>query len=157
MKRPAFTLVELLVYIGITAIVLVVFTNFAVTVTQNSARSKIIQELQQNARLSLDRLTQEVRGAQSVDSSTDYVGNLGTLVLNTTSGNRTFAVNAKNQLTLNTEPLTSLKVKVDKFKLDKDNTVPSTTKLTLTLSDTLSTPSQTISLTTSLIPHQLLY
>lgn len=155
MKRPAFTLVELLVYIGISAIAMVIFTNFAVTTSQNAARSKITQELQQNARLSLDRLTQEVRAARQIDSASfNPPLDPGTLILNQNSGpNHTFAV-INNALTLDTQPLTSPKVKVDHFILA--NTVPSVT-ITLTLSDTLSTPPQSITVSTSLIPHQRLY
>lgn len=157
MKRPAFTLVELLVYISISAIALVVFTNFAVTASQSAARSRITQELQQNARLVMDRLSQEIRGAQAIISTPqDFTD--GVLILTTATGPHTFAVNGSAALTLDSgsgaQELTGRKVTVSSFQLTDTNP---TVTIVLTLSDTISNPPQSITVSTSLIPHRQLY
>jgi type II secretory pathway pseudopilin PulG len=63
-----YTMIELLIYIGIVTAAILVFTNFMVDITKNSARAQVKQEVQQNARLILSRLTQEIRNAKQITS-----------------------------------------------------------------------------------------
>jgi prepilin-type N-terminal cleavage/methylation domain-containing protein len=63
-----FTLIELLIYMSIVTIGLVILTNFLADVTKNAARARTTQELQQNARLVMARLTQDIRTADSIDT-----------------------------------------------------------------------------------------
>jgi len=62
-----FTLIELLIYMSIVTLVVVVFSSFMVDVTKSAARAKTAKEVQQNARLILERLTQDIRKATDVD------------------------------------------------------------------------------------------
>ena len=65
-QSKGFTLMELLIYVGIATVAIVVFTNFMVDVTKNASKAKITQEVQQNARLLLSRMTQEIRTAKEI-------------------------------------------------------------------------------------------
>ncbi len=155
-KRQGFTLVELLVYISITAIALLIFINFMADTSANAARARIAQDLQQSSRLILDRLSQEVRSAATIDGSTNY-SDPGTLVLTTASGTHTFSVSS-GALQLNTGSgpvsLTSSNIMVTHF--DLQNTSPTVT-INLTLQSTLGTPIQSLQTSTSLLPHRNLY
>ncbi|MFH0952123.1 MAG: prepilin-type N-terminal cleavage/methylation domain-containing protein [Patescibacteria group bacterium] len=61
-----FTLIELLIYMGLVTIILLVLTNFAVDVTANAAHAKSAKEVQQNARILLASLSQEIRTAKTI-------------------------------------------------------------------------------------------
>ncbi len=75
MKRPGlkkkknesgFTLIELLIYMSLVSVTLLVLMNFVTDVTKSAAKTKITREIQQNARLVLSRITQDVRTAQTI-------------------------------------------------------------------------------------------
>lgn len=61
-----FTLIELIIYLGITTAALLVFTSFMVDVTKNATRAQTATEIQRNARIALSRITQEIRTAHAV-------------------------------------------------------------------------------------------
>jgi type II secretory pathway pseudopilin PulG len=65
-QQSGFSLIELLVYITITAVATVVFTAFTVDVINNAARLLIAKEVQQNARLVVSRITQEIKTADEI-------------------------------------------------------------------------------------------
>lgn len=65
-NRPGFTLVEILIYVSIITATLLVFTNFVFDVTRNIAASKEKQELHQNARLVIERISQDIRSASQI-------------------------------------------------------------------------------------------
>jgi len=65
-SRPAFTLMELLVYLGISTIVMLVASSFMVDISANAARNRASLEVQSNARLVISRLTQNIRTATSL-------------------------------------------------------------------------------------------
>lgn len=60
-----FTLVELLVYLGITSIALVVFMNFMVGIFANARRADAVQQQAENGRLIIAKMTQASRFANS--------------------------------------------------------------------------------------------
>lgn len=64
-----FTLAELIVYLSIVTIAILVFASFMVNVTKYASHSKVQREVQQNARLVLSRITQEIRTAASIDAA----------------------------------------------------------------------------------------
>ena len=72
-NEKGLTLMELLIYISISTIIVVVIMNFFTDVTINAAKVKITKEVQQNARLMLSRMTQEIRSAQAVDFALDKI------------------------------------------------------------------------------------
>lgn len=151
-RRSGFTIVELLVYIGITSIALVVFTGFMVNTVASTSRARQIQSLQQNARFVLDRLSQTVRNASS----------LSTTVTTITAGTTTFAYDSGNKkFTMDGDDLTSpTVVTVDSFSvLPVPAPVPSPQLITVsfTISTKNATPAQSLPVTTTLIPHNQLY
>ncbi|MDO8560264.1 MAG: type II secretion system protein [bacterium] len=61
-----YTLVELLVYVGIATIAIVVFTSFMVDVSKQAAYARIRQEVHHTGRVLLTRMISDIRNAQSV-------------------------------------------------------------------------------------------
>ena len=66
-KNYGFTLIEAIVYLAIVSVLLVAVISFGERITSAYTKSKNIQEVQQGARFALARLTQDMRGCQSVD------------------------------------------------------------------------------------------
>ncbi len=69
-NEQGFTLVELLIYISITTLIMVALTSFVADVTKQASRTKVSKEVQQNARLIITKITQDVRTADSVTQVT---------------------------------------------------------------------------------------
>ncbi len=146
--RLGFTMIELLIYMAITAIALVVFTSFMADTTANAARARQGQDIQQTARLIFNRLSQEVRQAQ-------------TLSIGTCSGNPSLVAGADtfcydgSSLTLAGQSI------IDTNKIAVDQFTPTATgngvNVALKLSTTGGTPPQTIQFSTTLFPHQSFY
>lgn len=70
MKNHAFTLLEFLLYAGIVAITLIVATAIAVNILLGKAKSTVIEEVNQNARFALEKITQTIRNSQAINSPT---------------------------------------------------------------------------------------
>lgn len=153
-NQKGYTLIELLVYLGIVTISVMVFTVFVVNVTKNSARAEMKQELQENARVVINRLTQNIRQAQSVGLAG------GILTLNQGASVVTFQLDpVKNTVvyTDSTGPhdLTSDKVKVNAMTFT--NTPGSgLVKIELTFVQS-NDPSQSFSLKTAALARQSIY
>jgi prepilin-type N-terminal cleavage/methylation domain-containing protein len=64
--QGGFTLIELLIYMAISAMVITVLTSFMVDMTKISVLVKTRKEVQENARLVLARITNDIRNAQSI-------------------------------------------------------------------------------------------
>ena len=56
-----FTLIELLIYVAFISIMATVFVNFSLDIAGSAQKSRVRQEVQQNARFAMDRMLQEVR------------------------------------------------------------------------------------------------
>jgi type II secretory pathway pseudopilin PulG len=65
-RSAGFTVIELLMYIGIVSLMFVVFMSFIVDVTRQASRTRARADLQQNAQLVMARLAQDIRSAQTV-------------------------------------------------------------------------------------------
>ncbi len=65
-QQQGFTLMELLVYISLVAGVLLVATTFAWSIIESRTKSFVVQEVQQNERFIIEKITQAVRGAADV-------------------------------------------------------------------------------------------
>jgi len=76
-----FTLVELLVYMAIIGFVLAIIAVFTVEIIKSNRKAEMIRETQENARLIIQRMSKEIRWANSISSfsSTD-------ITLDTASG-----------------------------------------------------------------------
>src|SRR3990167_1597872 len=97
-KRPkAFTLIELIIYIAILAIVLVSTIGFLWNVIGGSVRVNVSTELTYNAQLILNNITFAGRSATDVlTSSSTFGSNPGVLVFGHTSGDITFDTTTKS-------------------------------------------------------------
>lgn len=153
-KRPGFTLMELLVYISIVSIALVVFINYMVSVTQVAGRSKVASAIDQNARYAISRMTQDIRGAanavvagavlQLSNDTTEYTTSGLAVTIN--HGGAPIAITddtVKVSSLIFTQPAAGAPVTITLTITGRDGTPPSAQK-TLTLASTVE-------------PHQLLY
>jgi len=67
-KNQGFTLIELLIYIAILASVLVLITGFFWNIALGYIKENSYQELQQNGRFALTKMSQEIKKAKSIIS-----------------------------------------------------------------------------------------
>lgn len=68
MKNQSFTLIELLLYIAIISLVLVSITGFFWNVASGNIKEKSYQEVQQNGRFAMTKITQEIKKAVGINS-----------------------------------------------------------------------------------------
>jgi len=68
MKILGFTLIEIIIYLGIIAGVLVLTVGFLWNIIAGSIKETAYQEVQQNARFVLTKITQEVRRAVGINN-----------------------------------------------------------------------------------------
>src|SRR3990172_13222807 len=74
--KPAFTLIELLLYMGLVGIFLTAATTSMWDIILGNVKSSVEQEVQESLRYSSSRLGFEIRNADSVGSSSDFDINL---------------------------------------------------------------------------------
>lgn len=74
--QKGFTLLELVIYITLVVGILVTATTFAWNIVNSRTKAFAVQEVQQNGRYIMDKITQTVRGAQ--DITTPGTGTSGT-------------------------------------------------------------------------------
>lgn len=72
LENRGFTLVELLVYLGMVSVIVLVFNSIVVDVVRNSARAIEEATVAQNCRFILGRIGQEIKTAQSTAVSLDH-------------------------------------------------------------------------------------
>lgn len=158
MKRPGFTLMELLVYLGMSTIIVLVMSKFMIDVSQNAARNRASLELQSNARLISNRIANTVRQA-NVGGILVGVGG-GSLAVDTATESYTYAIQGEALVETvgggSPAALTSDRIAVETLSFAPyGGGVIMTLALKPAMIIPLEVPSQTI--TTTLIPRQLLY
>jgi len=80
--NKGFTLVEIIVYIFVVAVILIGVTYYAIDVISAQTKARSYQEVQQNARFALKRMIQEIRAADDLnEGSSVFDTNPGTLSL----------------------------------------------------------------------------
>src|SRR3989344_2406588 len=80
--RKGFSLVEMLIYIAILALMLSVIMNIIVSTVRSERVIKVLRNVEDSAILSLERIVRETRQAESVNLvSSDLGSNPGKLVL----------------------------------------------------------------------------
>lgn len=66
-KRPnGFTLIEVMIYVVLVSGILIGATSFAISIINNRTKSFAIQEVEQNSRFMLEKITQAVRSARNI-------------------------------------------------------------------------------------------
>jgi type II secretory pathway pseudopilin PulG len=68
MKPRGFTLIEMILYIGLVAGFLVAITYFSIDATRSQARAYVIGEVNQNFRFCMDRIVRAIRQAEDISS-----------------------------------------------------------------------------------------
>jgi len=81
MRNSGITLIELLIYIAIIAAVLFIITGFLWDIILGSVKESSYQEVQQNARFALTKITQEVKKATGINSPFSPGGSADSLYL----------------------------------------------------------------------------
>lgn len=82
MKEKGFTLVEILVYVAILGVVVASFVSFAISIASSRGKVYVQQEVQANARVALNLITQKIISANGVNfSSSNFDSDLGVLSL----------------------------------------------------------------------------
>lgn len=66
--RNAFTLIEILIYLAIISLILVMVVNFLWSIVFGNIKESSHQEIQQNARFVLTKMTQEIKKATAINS-----------------------------------------------------------------------------------------
>ncbi len=70
MKKKGFTFIETLIYVAVIGLIVTGFVMFGISISANRAKAHAIEEVESNARLAFDILTQKVRGARLITSPT---------------------------------------------------------------------------------------
>lgn len=148
-KKNGFSLMELVVYIGIASLIILVLAGSIIQISRVYSRAKAYQTISQNGNNALRKLTQEIMASSTINlDDSNFTSEPNILALNSLGNNyRRFyvATNAsgKNQLFLVSEDsspalepqaITSQSTNVEKFVVDYNDTVPESFKITLTLS-----------------------
>lgn len=63
-----FTIIELIIYIGIVAGILLVFFNFGWEVVYGDVKSQTIREVQQNSRFTMEKITESILSASGINT-----------------------------------------------------------------------------------------
>ncbi len=75
--NEGFTLIEILIYIGLVSVFLIICTSFAWTVINSKIKNQAILEVQQNARFTIERMIQEIHAAEDINiAQSDFNINL---------------------------------------------------------------------------------
>ncbi len=157
-NQTGYTLVELLVYLSIVTISVLVFTTFVFNVTKNSARAEMKQELQENARVVINRLTQNIRQADGIDVANSTFGvAAGRLTLNQAAASDTTFRLLNDAVVFNDgtsdHVLTSNKVKVTRMQFSEDTDLVKIELKLILVSD----PTQSFSLNSAALARQSIY
>ncbi|MFH1749953.1 MAG: type II secretion system protein [bacterium] len=66
MKKPAFTLIEILLYTAIVGIILLSMSGFIIDIIDSKAKNDANLEIQNNANQVMERIIQDIHNAQSI-------------------------------------------------------------------------------------------
>ncbi len=124
MQRSGFTLIELTIYIALTAIVVVALLKIMLTVIGSQEKTEMTSHVQQELRMTMDRMTYTARNAVSVNTGSSIFGASGgtlSLAMSGSSINPTvFFLSGSSiysaEAGTNTGALTSSKILVDELQ-----------------------------------------
>lgn len=152
MKRPGYTIAELLIYISIVSIVFVVFTQFMTDATRVTQRTRVAKEVNQNARQVMARIVHDVRGANDVAVTGTALQLNGGTIQYDTNGTAVLYTDATG-----THPITTPTVNVTGLTFVPH---PQGVTVTLTVQGRIGIPGaaeQQLQLTDTIAAHRLLY
>lgn len=110
-NQNGFTVMELSLYVTLVAVVLVMATSFAWNIINSRAKAFAVQEVEQNGRYILEKISQATRQATDISApSTGTTGTALTLVMKNAAQSPTVFSLSGNQLTMavNGAPAVSL-------------------------------------------------
>lgn len=84
--QQGYSLIELVIYIALFALISVVIMNALITVMRTYASAQGYRRLQTNGELIMERVVREVRDASALSGGSVYTSNPGTLSLSGTDG-----------------------------------------------------------------------
>lgn len=88
-KKSGFTLVELLLYFGITSVFLLAITLFSIQIMDSFRFSENIHEIQTSANFITDKFVEKIHSADSVNTGASVFDNdIGVLALNGSTNSR---------------------------------------------------------------------
>jgi len=86
-RRKGFSLVELVVYASILALILVLIVHTVLAISSSYTHLKVIRNTENSAAVSMERITRSIRDAESVNNDGSILNaNPGKLKLNTSVG-----------------------------------------------------------------------
>lgn len=123
MNQKGFTLIELIIYIAIFAVISLVLTDFFITLTKVRAQTEARGEVRQNLARTMERVSQVIRSASGVNSAS---GNTLSLAMTDSAKNPTIFTVTGNVLTIQegaspATALTSDKVIISKLSFTSIN------------------------------------
>lgn len=74
MSGDGFTLIETLIYGLLVSGMILISVLFSLSVSEGNQRARAYQEVQQNARMAMDRMIQEIRAANNLDAAGSAFG-----------------------------------------------------------------------------------
>jgi hypothetical protein len=93
MPKKAFTIVEMLLYMGIISVFLIVLSNILISVLETQLQSNSSSSVDQGGQYLMVRLQYDVRRASSIVTPSVIGSSSGSLVLNIGGANYTYGVN----------------------------------------------------------------
>lgn len=87
--KTGFTLVEILIYLAIVGLVVVSFISFAVVISDSRGKAYVEQEVQANARVALNLITQKILASDGVNAgASTFDSDPGVLSLSMANGSK---------------------------------------------------------------------
>jgi len=68
LNNHGFTLLEVIIYIGILGMILVAFVYFAISISNIRTKNYVKQEVQANARMAMNLITQRIKAANGINA-----------------------------------------------------------------------------------------
>ncbi len=121
-RKPAFTLIETLIYIAILGSLLFYFVSFSLSIGSSRSKTHVIQEVNANARIVLKEISNQVRGADDViDPVSGNTGNSLNLDMPAPDDDILFILEngiLKNVIATATTSITSSEVEITNLNFD---------------------------------------